>query len=184
MNTPLTLSDIDTTVQPKVYTQDYSPKPAIDGVKIIELKEMSGEDSDFSELMRLSPNGESVQFPGFHIQQINRSTQLSGSIKAWHLHLMQDEVWYVPDESRLLTALWDVREHSPTKGVTMRIPMGGGSRRMVFIPHGVAHGSANLTGQTGVIIYFMNNQFDMSHPDEHRIPWDSLGADFWTPQRD
>lgn len=184
MNAPLTLEEIDATIKSKVYTQSYSTKPTIDGVKIVELKEMSGEDSDFSELMRISPSGESTQFPGFHIQQINRSTQIPGSIKAWHLHLIQDEVWYVPDESRLLTGLWDVRENSPTKGATMRIPMGAGTRRMICIPHGIAHGSANLTTETSVIIYFMNNQFDIKNPDEHRIPWDSLGAEFWKPQRD
>jgi dTDP-4-dehydrorhamnose 3,5-epimerase len=184
MNTPLTIEDLDASVKDKVYTQRYESKPTIDGLKIIELKEMSGEDSDFSELMRLNATGESLQFPGFHIQQINRSTQIPGSVKAWHLHLSQDEIWYVPDDSRLLTAMWDVRANSPTKGVIMRIPMGGGTRRMVFIPHGVAHGSANLTMETAVIIYFMNNQFDSKNPDEHRIPWDANGTDFWSPQRD
>lgn len=184
MNTPLSLEDLDPTIKPKIYTQNYDAKPVIDGVKVIELKEFSGEDSDFTELMRFNESGESVQFPGFHIQQINRSTQIPGSIKAWHLHLTQDEVWYVADDSRLLTALWDVRANSPTKGITMRIAMGGCSRRMVFIPHGVAHGSANLTTKTGAITYFMNNQFNSKNPDEHRIPWDSLGADFWSPQKD
>lgn len=184
MNEPLTLDEVDAKIKPKVYTQSYSAKTIIDGVKIVEFKELSGEDSDFSELMRISPSGESEQFPGFHIQQINRSTQIPGSVKAWHLHLIQDEVWYVPNESRLLTGLWDVRENSPTKGVTMKIPMGGGTRRIVYIPHGVAHGSANLTMETSVIMYFMNSQFDIKNPDEHRIPWDSLGADFWAPQRD
>lgn len=184
MNEPLTLGDIDEKIKPKVYTQNYDHKPTIDGVKIIQLKEMSGEDSDFSEILRITSSGEAELFPGFRIAQINRSTQIAGSVKAWHLHLIQDEIWYVPDESRLLTGLWDVRANSPTKGVTMRIPMGGGSRRMVFIPHGVAHGSVNLTAQTGSIMYFMNSQFDTKNPDEHRIPWDALGADFWTPQRD
>lgn len=125
-----------------------------------------------------------MDFPGFHIAQINRSTQLPNSIKAWHLHLTQDEIWYVPDESRLLAALWDIRDDSPTKGAIMRIPMGGGSRKMIYIPHGVAHGSVNLTTEIGIIIYFMNRQFDSKHPDEHRIPWDALGAEFWQPQRD
>lgn len=184
MNTPLNLDNIDASVKPKVYTQNYAAKPAIDGVRIVELSEMSGEDSDFSELMRITPEGESIQFPGFHIQQINRSTQLPGSVKAWHLHLVQDEIWYVPDESRLFAAFWDIRTNSPTKGTIMRIPMGAGSRRMIHIPHGVAHGSANFTTKTGVIIYFMNSQFDMQHPDEHRIPWDSLGKNFWQPERD
>ena len=183
MNT-LTDNDIDVQFRDKVYVQDYTPKQTIDGVRVIELKEMVGEDSNFSELMRLSPNGESEQFPGFTVAQINRSTQIPGSIKAWHLHYIQDEVWCVPDEARLLTGLWDVRESSPTKGMTMRIPMGGGSLRAIFIPHGVAHGSANLSSETSIIIYFMNMQFDIKNPDEHRIPWDTLGKDFWSPQRD
>ena len=156
----------------------------IDGVKIVQLKEISGEDSDFTELLRINPRGESDLFPGFRLAQINRSTQIAGSIKAWHLHLIQDELWYVPSEARLLTALWDVRAASPTNGKTMRIPMGAGSHRVIYIPHGVAHGSANLTSETAAIIYFMNSQFDAKNPDEHRLPWDSLGNDFWKPQRD
>lgn len=180
----LSTNDLDASIREQVYTQDYEQKPIIDGVKIIDLKNYTGEDSDFSELMRIGANGESEQFPGFKIAQVNRSTQTPGSIKAWHLHLVQDEVWYVPNDSRLLTALWDVRESSPTKGVTMRIPMGGEAGRMVYIPHGVAHGSVNLMSETGAIIYFMNSQFDNKNPDEKRIPWDALGASFWTPQRD
>lgn len=181
---PLKLDKIDPSVRQKVYTQNYIPKETINGVKIVQLSEIAGEDSDFSELLRINAQGECEDFPGFHIAQINRSTQLPNSIKAWHLHLSQDEVWYVPDESRLLTALWDIRADSPTKGMTMRIPMGAGSRKMVLIPHGVAHGSANFSAELGIIIYFMNSQFNIKNPDEHRIPWDARGADFWQPQRD
>ncbi len=175
---------LDPSIREKVYTQNYDPKGSIDGVKIVELKEMAGEDSDFTELMRLNEKNESQLFPGFHVRQINRSTQLPRSVKAWHLHLSQDEVWYVPNQAQLLAALWDVRKDSPTRGNIMRIPLGSGVSKMLFIPHGVAHGSASFTKDLGVILYFMNNLFDAKNPDEHRIPWDTLGADFWQPQRD
>lgn len=178
------MEDIDEKVGEKIYTQAYKPKKVIDGVSIVTLKSMSGEDSDFTELMRVNSQGESENFPGFHIAQINRSTQIAGSVKAWHLHLAQDELWYVTDESRLLTGLWDIRKNSPTYGVTMRIPMGGSTHKMVYIPRGVAHGAANLTNTTATILYFMNGQFNIEDPDERRIPWDTQGADFWQAQRD
>lgn len=184
MATALTLSDLDETSSSKIYVQDYKSKPVIDGVSIITLKNMSGEDSDFSELLRINANGEAEQFPGFHVAQINRSTQIPGSIKAWHVHMAQDEVWYVPDEARLLTCLWDIRKHSPTNGMVMRIPMGASTHRMVYIPRGVAHGSVNLSQNVSVIMYFMNAQFTIDDPDERRIPWDALGKEFWEPQRD
>lgn len=184
MAAPLSLADIDEKIGLKIYTQDYKSKPTIDGVSVMTLKNMSGEDSDFSELLRLNSTGEVEQFPGFHVAQINRSTQIPGSIKAWHVHFIQDELWYVADESRLLTCLWDIRKDSPTFGSTMRIPMGGSTHRLVYIPRGVAHGAANLSSNIATIMYFMNAQFNINNPDERRIPWDALGKDFWEPQRD
>jgi len=184
MAAPLLPEEIDEKLASKIYTQDYSPKPTIDGVSIVTLKNMAGEDSDFSELLRINPQGEAEQFPGFHVAQINRSTQIAGSVKAWHVHMAQDEVWYVPDEARLLTGLWDVRKNSPTRGMTMRIPMGGSTHRMLYIPRGVAHGSANFSHDIGIIMYFMNSTFNIKNPDERRIPWDTLGKEFWEPQRD
>ena len=180
----LSMDDINPSIRSSVYTQSYDPQEVIEGVKIVELKEYAGEDGDFAELFRLNEKGESDQFPGFKIAQINRSSLIPGTIKAWHLHLKQDEVWYVPDDSKMLTALWDVRVGSPTQGKVMRIPIGGISRRMVYIPRGVAHGITNFSKKKGMIIYFVSAHFDSKHPDEHRIPWDSKGADFWQAQRD
>lgn len=180
----MTLDDIDENIRPNVYAQDYSPKELIDGVKVIQLKHIVGEEGDFCELLRLNEKGEFGEIPGFSVRQINRSTQLTGSIKAWHMHLLQDELWYVPEESQLLAGLWDVRKDSKTHEMTNRIVLGASTHRLLYIPRGVAHGSANFSKELGIIIYFMNGQFDSKHPDEHRIPWDTLGADFWKPERD
>lgn len=180
----MTLDDIDEKIRSKVYTQDYSPKALIDGVKVIQLKHAVGEEGDFSELLRLNEKGEVDEIPGFSVHQINRSTQFPNSIKAWHMHFKQDELWYVPEESHLLAGLWDLRKASKSHGMMNRIVLGGSTHRLLYIPKGVAHGSANFSKNLGVIIYFMNGQFNKDNPDEQRLPWDSVGAEFWKPERD
>ncbi len=184
MDKPLALSDIEETTRPKVYRQQYGHKEFIDGVKIVTLKHAVGEEGDFSELMRLDAKGEPAEFPGFRLAQVNYSTQFPGSIKAWHMHMRQDELWYVPEEAHLLAGLWDVRKSSKTRDMTNKVAMGGSSHRLLYIPRGVAHGAANFSKKQSIIIYFVSEQFNKENPDEYRIPWNALGADFWTPERD
>lgn len=168
----------------KTYIQDYSPKPTIDGVKVITIKNFVGENGDFSELLRMTENGESAAIPGFRVRQINRSKQYDRAVKAWHIHKNQDELWYVPPDEHLLLGLWDIREGSKTKGVTQKIPLGGGHSIAVYIPRGVAHGAVNFSGHKANVYYFVNNQFNPEDPDEHRLPWDANGAEFWDPPRE
>lgn len=175
----LSNDSIDATVKNKVYTQDYSAKPKIDGVKVVEMKNFVGENGDFTELMRVGDNGESAVLPGFTVRQVNRSMQYDKAVKAWHLHYRQDEVWYVPPDEHLMLGLWDVREGSPTKGVLQKIPLGGGNSFGVYIPRGVAHGAINFSGAKANVYYFINNQFDPNNPDENRLPWDAAGKEFW-----
>lgn len=105
---------------PIIYKQDYSPKPTIDNVQILQIRNFVGENGDFSELLRLTDAGESELIAGFHIRQINRSKQYTKAVKAWHLHYKQDEIWYVPPDEHLLLGLWDVRDDSKTKGVLQK----------------------------------------------------------------
>jgi dTDP-4-dehydrorhamnose 3,5-epimerase-like enzyme len=180
----LTLSDIDSEISPKVYRQDYSAKQTIEGVKIVNLKNFPGEDGNFSELLRIEENGEVEGFPGFKIAQINRSKVNPKAIKAWHLHLKQDEIWYVTPTKNLLVGLWDVRKNSKTRDVSLRIVMGEGDSKLIFIPRGVAHGCANNSGEPVDLYYFVSEKFDVKNPDEQRMKWDSLGPDFWQPKRE
>ncbi len=164
----------------KVFVQDYSKKTLIDGVKIVEIKNMVGEDGDLSELLRLSENGEAEGFPGFHVRQINRSKMLPNIVKAWHLHYKQEEIQTVRPEDHLIFGLWDVREGSPTKNVTMKFAVGGGKAALLYIPKGVAHGYMNVLHKSVTVVYFVSEQFDINSPDENRLPWDSLPG-FWEP---
>jgi dTDP-4-dehydrorhamnose 3,5-epimerase len=166
----------------RVTTQAYGPRPRIDGVEIVDLALFGDEGGDFCEVTRFGPDGTLSLLPGYRPAQISYSFMEPGTVKAWHLHRRQDDLWFVPPHDRLLIGLLDVREDSPTHGVSMRLVLGAGKARLLYVPRGVAHGLANLTGRTAGVMYFVNTAFDRECPDEHRLPHDLLGADFWTVQ--
>jgi len=180
----VSLDDIDENIRPKIHTQIYSKKPIIEGVRIINLISHVGEQGDLGEIIKITSGGEIEGISGFKVAQVNKTRLNQGSIKAWHLHLKQDEIWYLIPTGELLVGLWDVRKDSSTCGITMRVMLGGGNSRLLFIPKGVAHGSVNLTNYSVELFYFTNQRFDLKKPDEYRIPWDAKGADFWTSERD
>jgi len=178
------MDDIDPGFQKAIFAQDYSPATKIDGVLQIPVKQFVAEEGDFSEIMKFSEEGELQSVPGFKIAQINRTHLFPSSIKAWHVHFEQSEIWYIPPIQHLLVGLWDLRKDSPTCGKTMRIPLGQGVSQLLFIPNGVAHGSRNTSPSSIELFYFVNRQFNKDNPDEKRLHWDALGEKFWIPERD
>lgn len=184
MSKTLTINDIDEKVIPLIYSQQYPEKKIISDVKLIDLNTTTDDEGDFSEVIRINKGGEIIHFPGFIIQQINRSVLYPKAVKAWHLHFNQEEIWYVVASDHLLVALWDVRNKSATNGLVNRMIMGGGKSQLLFIPRGVAHGSANISHKATAMWYFTNQHFDKNNPDEKRIKWNAQGEDFWLPQRD
>lgn len=180
----LSLADIDQEFVSQVGVQNYQPKKKITGVKIIPLKIYRGEDGTFEELLRVNDQDVVEALPGFKIRQINRSEILPGQIKGWHLHFNQEDVWYLSPRDHVMVGLWDLRKDSLTKGLKMRVVMGACYPQLLLIPRGVAHGVVNLGKEKATIIYFINQRFDPHHPDEQRLPWDSLGAEFWQPKRE
>lgn len=179
---PLDASALGEAYQAKLTTQDYTSTPRIQGVEILQLRQMLDEGGDFMELLRLSPQGELLAKPGMHVSQVNYSRVLPGAVKAFHLHFNQEDVWFVPPGDRLLIGLLDVRAGSSTYQQRMRFVLGGGQQRLLYIPRGVAHGAANLWQDPAQLIYFVNQYFSAEAPDEQRLPWDVCGADFWSIQ--
>jgi dTDP-4-dehydrorhamnose 3,5-epimerase len=131
----------------------------------------------------LNDDGTVVALPSFQVRQSSYSEVLPGAIKAWHLHDVQDDLWFVPPSQRLLVGLLDVREHSVTYKQSMRVVLGGGAAKLLYIPAGVAHGAANPWQAAAGIIYFVSSQFDAANPDELRLPWDLIGREFWQIQQ-
>lgn len=183
MSKALTLEDLQPSVQKKIKTKEYSATFSIEGVRLISLENYVEEDGDFSELIRIS-NGSIEGIDDFSVAQLNRTRINPQAIKAWHLHLKQAMLWYVCPEDLLFVGLWDIRKQSKTTDKTIRIMLGGGKSQLLFIPNGVAHGSANFSMTPVNLFYFTNQRFNIKNMDEKRLPWDARGRDFWLPRKD
>lgn len=164
--------------------QDYTPKPKIEGVKFLDLKEFVEDGGSFVELGRLVA-GVHMAVPNFEAKQINYSRVMPGVIKATHIHKNQEDVWFVPSHERLLVGLQDLREKSKTNGVKMRFVLGAGKSQLLIIPRGVAHGLANPWMETATVIYFTNQHFNPDEKlcDEYRLDPFFFGKDFWEIKR-
>lgn len=163
-----------------VTDQSYQKKPLIAGVKIVELKRHLAEDGAFAEIVRFE-RGKIVapeEFRGFVVAQVNHSLMVPGTVKAWHLHQLQDEIWFVHPSACLIAGLLDVRTGSKTKNLTMRLSLGGGRACLLYIPCGVAHGLSNPYFGNATMTYLVSRHFDGS--DEKRLPFDfGVNKDFW-----
>ncbi len=162
------------------HVQAYGPAPSIDGVELIELRRHHDDGGSMTELARLA-DGRPQALAGFTLRQVNYSEVEPGAIKAFHLHLRQTDVWFVPPGDRMLVVLVDVRQGSRTEGTKLRLMLGDGTARMLRIPPGVAHGVRNLATATGRIVYFTDVHFspEPAACDEGRLPWDYAGREIW-----
>jgi dTDP-4-dehydrorhamnose 3,5-epimerase len=76
----------------------------------------------------------------------------------------------------------DLRQSSSTAGVKRKVILSGEQPMQLYIPSGVAHGyKAGLEG--GMLLYAMDQQFNLADPNEGRLPWDFFGADLWSENR-
>ena len=178
----LSPQELSGSVQEALGLEDYSKK-GIEGVQRLTIPNFTGEQGDFSEVIRLNESGEVEAIPGFKLRQINRSHLFPDSIKAWHLHFKQNEIWYVAPHYTLFVGLYDARDNSPTKEQSMRITLGCGKSELLLIPKGVAHGLKTFSHQPINLYYLVDQQFNLEDPDERRLPWDFLGAEFWEFER-
>ncbi len=175
---PLSLDDLDESVQGQMTRQQYGSKQEIAGVRLLPLRTHVDDSGAFTELGRLE-NGALAGCEDFVVRQVNHSLVMPGAVKAWHCHLKQEDVWFVPFNHVVVVGLWDLRRESGTCGATLRFVLGQGRSQLLYIPRGVAHGVANLGTQEALLFYFVNQQFDPANPDEYRLPYDALGKEFW-----
>ena len=166
-------------IQERLSRQSYGAAGSIADVQIVDLPVFSDEGGDFAEITRFTPEGTLAALPSYRPAQISYSLLEPGTIKAWHLHLRQDDLWFVPPAGRLVVGLLDVREDSPTCGLSRRLALGAPRPRLLLIPAGVAHGIANVGTAAATLIYFATTGFDPADPDELRLPFDLLDAEFW-----
>ena len=97
-------------------------------------------------------------------------------IKAWHLHNIQTDYWWVPN-GVIKAVLWDMREDSESQGKLDEFYLGENRPSTVLkIPPGVAHGLKVLVAPASLV-------YVTSHPynpeDELRFPHDYKNKYDW-----
>lgn len=156
----------------------------IDGVLIKELKvwkdkpdlKQDVEPGVFAEILR----DDDKMLKRFG--QTNFTTAPSGTIKAFHWHKYQDDLWFFAN-SKVGVVLYDRRDASKTEGQTEVIFSGRDDYKLILIPQGVIHGYKVLDDETNILIYHVTKAYNPENPDEERVDpfdkeinfdWDSL----------
>lgn len=160
----------DVTIDPRFAGEApvRSEIPTIQGVVIAQVKENVDDRQRLSVYLKASD----PFFPGFAQSYVTITQR--GVVKAWHYHLRQTDVWFVPS-GKIKVGLFDARKNSPTCGVTNAITMGGGNNVTLVIPPGVFHGYLTLAEQS-ILINTTNRPYDLQ--DEYRAPWDDPRLNF------
>lgn len=148
----------------------------INGVVLKSVVKYESADGFFAELVKA---GEEI----FHeIKQTSYSETRPGVIKAFHNHKGYWELWCVV-KGKAKIVLADVREGSPTRGMTQTIVTGEDDMKVIAIPPGVAHGYQVLGDTPMGIVYHAGEAYDPSRRQIEEIPYDSplIGYD-WSKQ--
>ena len=142
----------------------------IEDVVVRELKTYSDERGFFRELIRVSDD---FFHEGFG--QWSHSLMFDGVIKAWHLHRVQTDWWYVVN-GVLRVGLCDMRPDSQTYKIVMDFLMGDlQAPRVLKIPPGVAHGCKTIQGPVN-LFYVTSHVYNPN--DEVRLAYNDPGIDF------
>lgn len=144
----------------------------IDGIIIKELTTHTDERGFFREIIRVNDN-----FFAEGFGQWSHSVMYDGVIKAWHLHRIQTDWWYVAG-GVLRVGLCDLRSDSTTYKETMEFLMGDNqTAKILKIPPNIAHGCKTVQGPVH-LLYLTSHVYDPA--DEIRIAHDDpeIGFDW------
>lgn len=151
---------------------------AIIGVELKPLIRRHDDRGFFEEIVRASD-------PFFRsFAQLSWCRRETGVVTAWHWHPNQWDWWFVAHGAARV-ALHDLRQSSPTRGVTWETVLSEHEPSVLAIPNGVAHGYKVTEGPME-LVYITSREYNARHPippegEEGRIPADdrSIGYD-WT----
>ena len=147
----------------------HNPRVLPAGVELHPLQRHLDHRGSFTEVFReeWSDGVEPVQW--------NFVRSAAGVMRGVHVHVVHDDV-VIALEGRVTLGLRDVREASPTHGLTAAIDLSGAAPAVAVIPHGVVHGllfSEATTLLVGVTSYYDpadDLECAWSDPDL-AIPW-------------
>lgn len=132
----------------------------------------------FLEVIRMR-QGLAASFPP-ETTQVSAALSYSGTIKAFHYHQHQTDLW-VPVHGMFQVALVDLRPESPTFGLKNTFYLGSLRPWQLLIPPGVGHGYKVIGDRDGLLVYVTNCLYNPR--DEGRIPYDDSSLQYdWDTQ--
>ena len=150
----------------------------IDGVRCAPVAVWPDDRGYFLEVARLR-EGFAADFPS-DSTQVSASLGYPGTIKAFHYHGLQTDLW-VPCMGMLQVALVDLREESPSFGARNTLYLGTLRPWQLLVPPGVAHGYKVVGDSPAMMVYLTTRHYDPS--DEGRLPHDDPGIAYdWEMQ--
>ncbi|MCB9834300.1 MAG: dTDP-4-dehydrorhamnose 3,5-epimerase family protein [Planctomycetes bacterium] len=157
-----------------IHEQVGPEKGLIEGVVIKQLKSWPDDRGHFAEIFR----ADEPVVADFQILQTSLTMTRPGTIKAFHWHYHQDDV-FCPLRGTIRISLVDLRVASPTYGLANSIFCGDRYLKAVRIPCGVAHGYEVLGDEEMTMVYYTNQTYNPK--DEGRIAHDdpALGWTWW-----
>ena len=142
----------------------------IEGIVFKELETLHDQRGFFREIIRSSDD-----FFAEGFGQWSHSLMFDDVAKAWHMHRIQTDWWYVAT-GVLRVGLCDMREDSRTHKKTMDFLMGDWQpARVVKIPPGVAHGCKTVQGPVN-LFYITSHTYNPE--DVMRIAYDAPEINF------
>ncbi len=138
----------------------------IEGVRVQPLSMHPDDRGYFLEVQRLG-SGLAAAFPR-ESTQVSAALSYPGSIKAFHYHLLQSDLW-APVMGMFQVALVDLRLGSRTFGCRNTIYSGALRPWQVLIPPGIGHGYKIIGGGQAMLVYLTDRFYDPQ--DEGRIAY-------------
>jgi dTDP-4-dehydrorhamnose 3,5-epimerase len=120
----------------------------------------------FLEVARMG-QGLAAGFPA-DSTQVSSALSYPGTIKAFHYHLYQTDLW-VPAMGMFQVTLVDLRPDSSTFGRKNTLYVGALKPWQLLIPPGVGHGYKVIGEQPAILIYVTDRLYDPK--DEGRIAY-------------
>ncbi len=116
----------------------------LDGVVVTPLKKFADERGSVMHMLR----ADSPLFESFG--EIYFSTINSGFIKGWHNHTRITQNYAVP-HGRVLFALYDARDDSPTSGHVFDVELGDDKYALLTVPPGLWYGFKAMSASGALI---------------------------------
>lgn len=149
-------------------------KTKIDGVLIKKLK-VYKDKPDLKQDVKLGVFMEVLRDDDKLLKQFGQSNftiAYKDTIKAFHSHKYQDDLWFFAS-GRAMLVMYDKRKKSPTYKQIETLELGEKNYCLVLIPKGVAHGYKVISKEPCLLFYHVTKAYNRAKPDELRIdPFD------------